>query len=153
MSVTYTTVHSNARSLTHWARPGIGPESLWILVTLITTEPQQELPVCYTLYLKEPIGSFHSIMHFSFSKPHKNSMNLQSTEQGVPLWHSRVKDSVLSLQQLGSLLWNRFIPWPGNFHMSWAWSKKHFKVSKMFYTDQHTQLVISEVHRYYLNYK
>ena len=27
-----------------------------------------------------------------------------------------VKDLVLSLQGLGSLLWHRFDPWPGNFH-------------------------------------
>ena len=34
-SVIYTTVHSNARSLTHWARPGIKPESSWILVRFV----------------------------------------------------------------------------------------------------------------------
>ena len=28
----------------------------------------------------------------------------------------RVKDPMLSLQQLGSLVWHRFYPWPGNFH-------------------------------------
>ena len=31
-SVTYTTAHCNTGSLTHWARPGIKPESSWILV-------------------------------------------------------------------------------------------------------------------------
>ena len=40
MSVTYTTAHGNARSLTHWVRPGIQPASSWILVT---REPQREL--------------------------------------------------------------------------------------------------------------
>ena len=35
--------HSNARSLNHWARPGIEPASLWILVGFITAEPQREL--------------------------------------------------------------------------------------------------------------
>ena len=30
-SVTYTAAHSNARSLTHWARLGIEPASSWIL--------------------------------------------------------------------------------------------------------------------------
>ena len=30
MSVTYTTAHSNARSLTHWLRPGIKPASSWV---------------------------------------------------------------------------------------------------------------------------
>ena len=33
----------------------------------------------------------------------------------------QVKDPELSLQQLGSLLWLRFDPWPGNFHMQWVW--------------------------------
>ena len=28
----------------------------------------------------------------------------------------QVKDPVLSLQRLGSLLWCRFDPWPGNFY-------------------------------------
>ena len=35
MSATYTTAHSNARSLTHWARLGINPASLWILVRFV----------------------------------------------------------------------------------------------------------------------
>ena len=29
----------------------------------------------------------------------------------------QVKDPVLSLQQLRSLLWHGFDPWPGNVHM------------------------------------
>ena len=44
MSVTYTTAHSNAVSLTHRVRPGIEPASSWLLVGLVTTEPQWELP-------------------------------------------------------------------------------------------------------------
>jgi len=35
MSKTYTTAHGNAGSLTHWARPGIKPVSLWMLVRFI----------------------------------------------------------------------------------------------------------------------
>ena len=31
-----------------------------------------------------------------------------------------VKDPLLSLQQLGLLLWRGFCPWPGNFHMPQA---------------------------------
>ena len=34
----------NARSLTHWVRPGIDPPSSWIVVEFVTAEPQQELP-------------------------------------------------------------------------------------------------------------
>ena len=41
MFATYTTAHSNARSLPQWARPGIEPS--WIIVGLISIEPQQEL--------------------------------------------------------------------------------------------------------------
>ena len=33
----------NARSLTHWAGPGIKPMSSWILVRLVISEPQQEI--------------------------------------------------------------------------------------------------------------
>ena len=41
-SVTYITAHSNTRSLTHWARPGIEPASSWILVRFVSAEPCQE---------------------------------------------------------------------------------------------------------------
>ena len=35
-SVTYTTVHGNTGSLTHWERPEIKPASSWILVRFLT---------------------------------------------------------------------------------------------------------------------
>ena len=38
-----------------------------------------------------------------------------------------VNDLVLSLQWLGLLLWCRFDPWSGNFHISQAWPKKKIK--------------------------
>ena len=47
LSATYTTAHSNARSITHWVRPGIKPESSWMLVRFISTEPWQELWVVH----------------------------------------------------------------------------------------------------------
>ena len=31
------------------------------------------------------------------------------------------KDLALLLLWLRSVLWHRFSPWPGNFHMPWAW--------------------------------
>ena len=34
-SVTYTTAQGNARSLTHWMRPGIKPVSSWMLVRFV----------------------------------------------------------------------------------------------------------------------
>ena len=39
-SVTYTTAHSNTRSLTHRVRPGIEPASSQIRVKFVTTELQ-----------------------------------------------------------------------------------------------------------------
>ena len=47
-SATYATAHSNVRSLNRWARPGIKPVSLWILVRFVFAEPQWELQY-YTL--------------------------------------------------------------------------------------------------------
>ena len=38
-SVTYTTAHSKARSLTHWVKPGIEPASSQTLVRFISAEP------------------------------------------------------------------------------------------------------------------
>ena len=36
MSVTFTTAHSKAGSLTHQARPGIEPTSPWILIAFVS---------------------------------------------------------------------------------------------------------------------
>ena len=43
MSVTHTTAHGHARSLTHWASLGIKPTTSWLLVGFFSTEPRQEL--------------------------------------------------------------------------------------------------------------
>ena len=42
-SVTYTTAHGNAGSLTHWTKPRLKSASPWILVGFITAEPRQKL--------------------------------------------------------------------------------------------------------------
>ena len=52
----YAAAHGNARSLTHWVRPGIKPASSWILVGLATTEPQCELPCLLFLMLVVGLG-------------------------------------------------------------------------------------------------
>ena len=51
-SATYTTAHGNARSLTHWVRPGIKPTSSCILVGFITVEPLWELPTQFSYLLR-----------------------------------------------------------------------------------------------------
>ena len=47
----------------------------------------------------------------------------------------QVKDLALSLMCLTLLLWHRFNPWRGNFHMPQAWPKKW---SWTFYGSQHS---------------
>ena len=41
--MTYTTAHSNARSLTHRERPGIEPTTSWLLIGFVCTVPQWQL--------------------------------------------------------------------------------------------------------------
>ena len=43
-SVTYTRAHVNARSPTHWAKPGVKPTSWWTLAGWVSDAPQQDLP-------------------------------------------------------------------------------------------------------------
>ena len=46
-SATYTTAHGNARSLTHWARPGIKLTSLQTLCLILTRWATMETPRCF----------------------------------------------------------------------------------------------------------
>ena len=46
-SASYTTAHSNAGSLTRWARLGMEPASSWILIRFISPEPQQNSKKLY----------------------------------------------------------------------------------------------------------
>ena len=52
VSVTYTPAHSNARSLTHWARPGIEPASSWILVGFFNCWAMKRTPYLHIFYCK-----------------------------------------------------------------------------------------------------
>ena len=57
-SATYTTAHSNTRSLTHWARPETEPVSSWILVRFVSTAPQWELQKLIPQCRAPPISLF-----------------------------------------------------------------------------------------------
>ena len=65
----------NTQPLTHWARPGIKPASLWILVRFITAQPQWELPKIHFL---------------------KNDSNISDTKQYLPFSVSPVSHSIMS---------------------------------------------------------
>ena len=51
-SATYTTAHGNARSLTHWARPGIEPKTSLFLVGFISSAPWWELLFLFLIVVK-----------------------------------------------------------------------------------------------------
>ena len=56
-SLTYTTAHGRARSLTHGSGPGIKPTSSWVLIRFVPTAPQWELPnqTCFSpFHLDKP---------------------------------------------------------------------------------------------------
>ena len=56
-SVTCTTAHGNAGSLTHWARPRIETASSWMLVRFISTEPRWEFLYLQTLRINSEKAS------------------------------------------------------------------------------------------------
>ena len=57
----YATAHSNARSLTHWARPGIKPAISWLLVRFVSTAAQWEL----LILLFWSSAKWHCFLNFS----------------------------------------------------------------------------------------
>ena len=68
MSSTYTTAHGNVRSLTHRAKPGIEPETSWLLVRFVSAVPQQEFPpqkkVLNILYTTSSFLQIHPVIQF-----------------------------------------------------------------------------------------
>ena len=67
-SVSYSTVYGNAGWLTYWAGPGIEPTSSWILVRVVSAEPQWKLPVLHLIVLcfKAQIIAFFFLMKLKF---------------------------------------------------------------------------------------
>ena len=69
MSVTYTSTHRNARSLTHWARLGFEPMSSWLLVRLDSVEPWPELLLLSSFWRSYCYWNAHSLkLLWSLSK-------------------------------------------------------------------------------------
>ena len=61
-SATYTTAHGNARSLTHWVRPGIEPTTSWFSVGFVSAMPRWELPIASLYYISISLSMPHSVM-------------------------------------------------------------------------------------------
>ena len=66
-SATYTTVHSNTQSLTHWARPGIEPATSWFLVGFISAVPWWELLLLLFLTFVTSIAVWKGLQFHFFS--------------------------------------------------------------------------------------
>ena len=73
MSAAYTTAHGNSGSLTHWARPGIEPETSWFLVGFVSTAPQRELLIhyCFKYHICSCLSLFRLVyaFHICYFKP------------------------------------------------------------------------------------
>ena len=88
MSVTYTTAHSNARSLTHCVRPGIEPATPWFLVGFISTVPQWELQATnvnqqpYQRMHQSPCSYTDYLSYYSASIPPLELETLTAGEKG-----------------------------------------------------------------------
>ena len=93
-------------------RPGIEPESSWMLVRF--------LPLSYS-------GNSHDLLLIKDCKKSDgitlSKIGYQSLWHRIPSWPT-VKDPVLSLLWLGSVLWCGFDPWPHNSGTSWAQTKE-----------------------------
>ena len=66
-SATYTTAHSNARSLKHWARPGIEPATSWFLVGFINHYATTGTPISYYFHKVIKINDLLLRCFFCFS--------------------------------------------------------------------------------------
>ena len=76
-AVTYTTAHCNARSLTHWTRPGSESATSWFLVGFVFTAPWWEL-----------LGEFLWAL-FCYICFRNTSSQIPSLPIGTKLWISR----------------------------------------------------------------
>ena len=82
----YTTAHSNVGSLTHWARPGIEPTSLWMLVRFANHWDTTGTPRLCLLRA----GKTHTVFKRRLTKPSNfyrvKSLNINhsKTQRGKP---------------------------------------------------------------------
>ena len=80
--------HGNARSLTHWARPGIKPATSWFLVGFISAAPQWKLLNIF-LFIKWQLS--HSSVGCS---------SLSDLFRLIPLWPSVIPVTYLMVYSL-----------------------------------------------------
>ena len=118
-SVTYTTAHGNARSLTHWSRPGIEPANSWFLVRFVSIAPRQELLSIYlflaTLWPNSTYGIWNSwardqiqavVVTYTVAVAMLDSLTHCARPGSKPAcWHCRdTADPIVSLWELQSFI-------------------------------------------------
>ena len=81
--------------------------------------------VCLSLHQLVGIGIVSSL---EYDLVHSGCCNKNTIDLEF-LGGFAAENSALSLLWLRSLLWLGFDPWPGNFHVHWAWPKKHRRPS------------------------
>ena len=74
--------HSNARSSTHWARPGIEPTTSWFLVGFISVALRQEFPWQYVLIKSK----FYSELLISFKELEDKIWSAEGNWKKEVLW-------------------------------------------------------------------
>ena len=122
MSVTYTTAHSNAGSLTHWARPGIEPKTSWFLVGFISAVPQRER---LQFSSKQSLQLSPHRLWLGWWLPLPLSWLDTFCLKSICLRSSPV--AYWLRIQCCQLPWLKFDPWPGDFWMPWMQPKKKKK--------------------------
>ena len=105
-SVTYTTAHGKARSLTHWMRPGIEPASSWLLLRFVTTELQQELlasPFTFTwkCFINENIKYKHQTPFCMWFSSHAESGEIFTAIQSSKFHEWKIVSHVTWLFSFG----------------------------------------------------
>ena len=65
--------HSNAWSLTHWARPRIEPTTSWFLVGLVSAAPRWELLEIHVFIYTEKGSKWQDTKYLSYHLRHGNS--------------------------------------------------------------------------------
>ena len=126
MSVTYTTGQGNARSLTHWARPGIKLASSWILVGFVNCWATMGTPFTVSLtltwYLVPEYLSFQAWTLFALL-----AWRLPKGKTYVYIHHSSIKAD-LKLHLIFFLLTSlNCIPWMLSFlrYQPQAWCSSY----------------------------
>jgi len=122
-SVTFTTAHGNARSLTHWVRPGIKPMSSWTLIGFIITEPWQELRLHILSITSHQLIKNHNLWtHMRALQAEKKSCTMC-----VMVWAGRHFQVLLDTASIKIWIWNEpptelqdnflIYPWPSSYSL------------------------------------